>query len=242
MNHIRRILFLLVFVISSFAANAQQAPFRFGLHVTPNFSWVSPETRLLNRGQGGLGFGYGLLVERSVGSSSNYFFSTGLSVNQLQYSSSIDSAVYKLPNGTSSFFSNPNYEYRVQYFELPLSMKMRTNQMGSVRIYGQFGLVTGVAFQAKARVNNVPAIFDPEEFFFVNKVEDYRPVQSLATDDRVNAFRAGVLIGAGVEYLLSGDTHLVFGVRLDNPFTDAYRGDKLNGRTSMAGLQVGIIF
>lgn len=236
-------LFLLGFLLTMVTTigYAQQAPYRFGLQITPNYSWVSPETRLLNREAGGVGFGYGLMVERAIGNG-NYFFSTGLSVNQLQYSSSIDSAVYKLPNGTSSYFSNPIYEYRVQYFELPLTMKMRTNQMGAVRIYGQFGLATGVAFQAKARVNNTPQIFDPEEFFFINQVEDYKPTESLRTDDRVNAFRASILIGAGVEYLLSGDTHLVLGLRLDNPFTDAYRGDKLNGRTSMAGVQVGIIF
>jgi hypothetical protein len=241
MNHIRLYLLLFVLALGSFGAHAQQSNYRFGLHITPNYSWVSPETRLLNRSQGGVGFAYGLMVERSIGNG-NYFFSTGLSVNQLQYSSTIDSALYKLPNGTTSFFANPNYEYRVQYFELPLTMKMRTNQMGSVRIYGQFGLATAVAFQAKARVNNTPAVFDPEEYFFVNQVEDYKPTESLRTDDRVNAFRASILIGAGVEYLLSGNTHLVFGLRLDNPFTDAYRGDKLNGRTSMTGLQVGIIF
>lgn len=241
MFHFRIYLLLLALLFGAFRVSAQQSPYRFGLHLTPNFSWVSPETRLLNRGPGGVGFGYGLLVERSIGNG-NYFFSTGLSVNQLQYSSSIDSAMYKLPNGTTNFFANPNYEYRVQYFELPLTMKMRTNQMGSVRIYGQFGLATGLAFQAKARVNNTPAVFDAEEFFFVNQVEDYKPTESLRTDDRVNAFRGSILIGAGIEYLLSGDTHLVFGLRLDNPFTDAYRGDKLNGRTSMAGLQVGIIF
>lgn len=241
MKHIRLYLLLLFTAMSAVSSYAQQASYRFGLHLTPNYSWVSPETRLLNRGQGGVGFAYGLLVERAIGNG-NYFFSTGLSVNQLQYSSTIDSAMYKLPNGTTSFFANPNYEYRVQYFELPLTMKMRTNQMGSMRIYGQFGLATGVAFQAKARVNNTPAVFDAEEFFFINQVEDYKPTQSLRTDDRVNNFRASIVIGAGIEYLLSGDTHLVFGLRLDNPFTDAYRGDKLNGRTSMAGLQVGIIF
>ncbi len=241
MNHFRFLIVLFFVLLGSHDLIAQQSPYRFGLHITPNFSWVSPETRLLNREQGGVGFAYGLLIERAVGSE-NYFFSTGLSVSQLQYSSSIDSAVFKLRDGTSTYFAKPIYDYRVQYFELPLTMKMRTNQMGSVRIYGQFGLVTGIAFQAKARVQNIPAVFDPEEYFFINQVEDYKPVQSLATDDRVNAFRASVLIGAGVEYLMSGDTHLVFGVRLDNPFTDAYRGEKLNGRTNMAGIQLGIIF
>lgn len=222
-------------------AHAQQSPYRFGLHITPNYSWVSPETRLLNSEGGALGFSYGLLVERAIGNS-NYFFSTGLSVNQLQYRSSIDSAIFKRANGTTDFFKNPLYNYRVQYFELPLSMKMRTNQMGAIRIYGQFGLNTGVMFQAKARVEGHPEVFDATEYFFINKVDDYRPVGSLETDDRVTSFRASILIGAGMEYLLSGDTHLIVGLRLDNPFTDAYRGDDLNGRTGSAGLQVGIIF
>lgn len=234
-------IFLFFIFLWSANATAQQNPYRFGLHFTPNYSWVSPETRLLNSEGGALGFGYGLLVERAIGNS-NYFFSTGLSVNQLQYRSTIDSAIFKRANGTTDYFKNPLYNYRVQYFELPLTMKMRTNQMGAIRIYGQFGLNTGVMFQAKARVEGHPDVFDATEYFFINKVDDYRPVQSLETDDRVTSFRASVLIGAGMEYLLSGDTHLIVGLRLDNPFTDAYRGEDLNGRTTSAGLQIGIIF
>ncbi|MBA4304470.1 MAG: hypothetical protein C0424_09630 [Sphingobacteriaceae bacterium] len=235
---------LFALLLCTGTALAQQSPYRFGLHFTPNYNWVSAETRLLNPEGGAFGFGYGLLIERAIGST-NYFFSTGLSVNQLQYKSSIDQAYYKLPNTTNTdvVATNALYQYRVQYFDLPLTMKMRTNQMGAVRIYGQFGLNTGIMFQAKARVENVPAVFDKEEFFFVNRVEDYHPnTMSNFVDDRVNIFRASILIGAGVEYLLSGDTHMIIGLRLDNPFTDAYRGEKLNGRTNSAGLQLGIIF
>jgi hypothetical protein len=213
---------------------------RFGLHVTPNFSWVSPETRLLNTASGGFGYGYGLLIERRIGS--NYFFSTGLNFNQLEYNSGIDSTIFKLPNGNPLVSYDPNYTYRVQYAELPLSMKMRTNQIGALRIYGQFGVNVGFLMRARAAVTNVPAVFDPEEFFFINRTNDYRFPGDNTVDDRVNFFRASVLIGAGIEYLLSGDTHLTLGLRFDNPFTDSYRGDKLNGRVPTLGLQVGVIF
>jgi hypothetical protein len=228
-------------LLAATQAQAQQSKYRFGMHFTPNYTWVAPETRLLNSEGGAIGFGYGLIVERAIGST-NYFFSTGLSVNRLQYGSSIDSAMFKRANGTTDYFFNPIYNYRVQYFDVPLSIKMRTNQMGALRIFGQFGINTGIMFQAKARVEGHPDVFDATEYFFINKVEDYRPVQSLETNDRVSSFRASVLICAGIEYLLSGDTHMVVGLRLDNPFTDAYRGDKLDGRTPSLGLQLGIIF
>lgn len=233
-------------LLAATQAQAQQSKYRFGMHFTPNYTWVAPETRLLNKAGGALGFGYGLMVERAIGNS-NYYFSTGLSVNQLQYRSSIDQAFYKLPNTTNAdvVATDALYQYRVQYFDIPLTMKMRTNQMGAIRIFGQFGLNAGIMFQAKARVENVPAVFEKEEFFFVNRVTDYHPIglnQDNFVDDRVNIFRAGILLGAGIEYLLSGDTHMVVGLRLDNPFTDAYRGDKLDGRTPSLGLQLGIIF
>lgn len=233
-------LFLFLFLVSYNQSQAQlgDSKYRFGLHFTPNRSWVMPETRLLNQERAGFGFGYGLMIERKIGD--NYFFSTGLSVNQLQFGSSLDTNYYTLKSKAESGFSNIQYEYRAQYFELPLSMKMRTNQMGAIRIYGQFGINTGVLFQARARITNIPGEFDPEEYFFINKVEDYK--NDLTTDDRVSVLRAGILIAAGIEYLLSGETHAVLGIRLDNPFTDNFRGDAVSGRVPSIGLQLGIFF
>lgn len=224
--------------LSSSQAQMSDSKYRFGLHFTPNRSWVMPETRILNQERGGHGFGYGLMIERKIGN--NYFFATGLSVNQLQFGSSLDTNVYVRKNTLPAGFSNIQYEYRAQYFELPLSMKMRTNQMGAIRIYGQFGINTGLLFQARARITNIPGEFDPEEYFFINRVEDYK--NDNTNDDRVTALRAGIIIGAGVEYLLSGDTHLVMGIRLDNPFTDNFRGDAVSGRVPSIGLQLGIFF
>lgn len=223
-------------------AQLEKSNFRFGLHFSPNMTWVRPETRLLNAEAAGYGFGYGLMIERKIGT--NYFLSTGFGVSQLRYSSSVDSTVYKLPNGNSDIFYNPTYEYKVQYFDVPLTVKMRTNQIGALRIYGQFGLSAGFLFQSQARVNNLPLVFDPEEYFFVNRIEDYRTTfAGLETvNDRVTFFRTGILFGAGIEYLLSGETHLIVGFQLNNPLTDAYRGDALIGKTPSMALNLGIFF
>lgn len=230
--------FLFLGFFSSSQAQLSNTDYRFGLHFTPNISWVMPETRLLNQEGAGYGYGYGLLVERRIGD--NYFFSTGLSVTQLQFGSSLDTNIFTQKNTLAAGFSDIQYDYRAQYFELPLSMKMRTNQIGAIRIYGQFGISTGVLFQARARITNIPSEFDPEEYFFINKVEDYK--NNLTTDDRVSALRAGILIGAGIEYLLSGETHAVLGIRLDSPFTDNFRGDEVKGRVPSLGLQLGVFF
>jgi hypothetical protein len=235
--------YLLVFLFLGFFGSSQaqmsDSTYRVGLHFTPSIAWVMPETRLLNQERAGFGYGYGLLMERKIGN--NYFLATGLSVNQLQYGSSLDTNNILQKNGFLAGVNNMQYEYRAQYFELPLSIKMRTNQRGAIRIYGQFGISTGVLFQARARITNNPSEFDPEEYFAVNKVVDYKD-ELLTTDDRVTALRAGILIGAGIEYLLSGETHAVLGVRLDSPFTDNFRGNELKGRVPSLGLQLGIFF
>lgn len=227
------------FLLINFAsAQLDDSKFRFGLHFSPNMTWVRPETRLLNTEAAGYGYGYGLMIERKIGS--NYFFSTGFGVSQLRYSSSIDSTVFKLPNGTSNLFYNPIYEYKVQYFDVPLTVKMRTNQIGALRIFGQFGLSSGFLFQSQARVNNLPLVFDPEEYFFVNRIEDYKT--TVTKDDRVAFFRTGILFGAGIEYLLSGETHVIVGFQLINPLIDGYRGDDLIGKTPSIALNFGIFF
>jgi hypothetical protein len=51
-----------------------------------------------------------------------------------------------------------------------------------------------------------------------------------------------LILGAGVEYPLSGNLNLVGGLRFDNGFTDFLQDDKYKGRLNFLSLQVGLMF
>lgn len=237
----KRFLLLFVFVGMQTLALAQTSydRLRFGLQLTPNFSWVSPQSRFTNAESSGFGFGYGLMAEYKL--TDNYFFHSGFGITQLSHFLSLDSNTYRTPASTQQKIYNVNYRYRLQYIEIPLAIKMRTNQIGAIRMYGTFGVEAGILVQGKAQVKNGSPIFDPDEFFFINRSED-EVLAGVTFSDNVNVFRMSLLMGAGIEYLLSGNTHLLAGVRFNNPFTEQFSGPQMTARVPYTALHLGIFF
>lgn len=233
---------ILLCIMLFFQSHAQLSNYerlRFGLHFSPNFSWVSPQSRFVNAEAAGFGMGYGLMAEFKF--TENYFFSTGLSINQLTHFLSIDSNTYRTGNGQPIEFDFVNYQYNLQYLDVPLAIKMRTNLMGAIRFYGVFGLEMGVTLQRRAKIKNGQPIFDPDESFFVNSSED-EIINGVTFSDDVRPFRMGILMGAGIEYLVSGNTHIVSGIRFNNPFTEQFSGPQMTARVPHFALQLGVFF
>lgn len=243
-GHMKRIFALLalsMFSLQVVNAQTQYERLRFGLQFTPNFSWASPQNRLVNAESAGFGFSYGLMAEYKL--TENYMFHSGLSITQLSHFVSMDSNTYRntgTPSGQQKIY-DVNYSYRAQYLEIPLAIKMRTNQMGAVRFYGIFGLETGILLQAKAKIKNGSPLFDADEFFFVNRSED-EVIPTVTSNDDLAALRMGILMGVGVEYLVSGNTHVVAGLRFNNPFSEHFGGPEMSARAPYMGLQLGLFF
>jgi len=242
MKRLFALLGLSLLAFQSVDAQTEYERLRFGLQFSPNFSWVSPQNRLLNAESAGFGFSYGLMAEYKL--TVNYMFHSGLSITQLSHFVSLDSNTYRkngVPGSNQQKIYNVNYTYRAQYLEIPVAIKMRTNQMGALRFYGIFGLEVGFLLQAKAMIKNGAPLFDPDEYFFVNRSED-EVIGGVTTNDDLSGLRMGILMGAGVEYLVSGNTHIVAGLRFNNPFSDHFGGPEISGRAPYMGLQLGLFF
>jgi opacity protein-like surface antigen len=107
-------------------------------------------------------------------------------------------------------------------------LKLRTNEIGYITYWGQFGLIAGFNIRSKA-----DDIIDYELAKFSNDVSTgwiktdlpsiERPDEDIKDD--IQMFRVGLLIGAGIEYSLSGNTAIVAGVTYNNGFTNTLRGD-----------------
>ncbi len=241
MKRIFVLLALSLFINQAVNAQTQYERLRFGLQFSPNFSWVSPQNRFVNAESAGFGFSYGLMAEYKL--TENYMFHSGLAITQLSHFVSLDSNTYRnsgSPGGQQKIL-NVNYSYRAQYLEIPLAIKMRTNQMGAVRFYGIFGIEMGLLLQAKAMIKNGAPLFDPDESFFVNRSED-EVIQGVTVNDNLAGGRMGILMGAGIEYLVSGNTHIVAGLRFNNPFSEHFSGPEMSARVPYMGLQLGLFF
>lgn len=206
----------IVFFCTSLTAQAQYGGYpyernmRLGLVFNPNISWFNFDNASFN-GSSSYRFGYGLLAD--FGFSRNYYFSTGLILNDLRAEREL-----QLDGGSPSVVNNT---VRIKYAEVPLTIKLKTEERDYGRIYGQFGVTAGVRVSARQRTDLPGAEH-----------------QSLSGTDLV---RLGLQIGTGVEWNLGGNLGLLTGAAYNNGFTRAIR----NGgepKISYVALQVGLLF
>lgn len=144
-NFIVTILLLTGLTISKgiYAQDIDTKQMRFGAFVAPTISWMKPtanksdDNEYLTEGTGTkLGFTYGLMAEYRF--ADNYSFVTGLQINMAK--GGIATQRDKAPTDSSAFITNTVFDYSIQYLEIPLALKMRTNLIGGFRFFGQLGI------------------------------------------------------------------------------------------------------
>jgi len=233
-------------------------PVRLGFTVAPAMTWLSSETKELDTKGLRLGFSYGVTVDFTIAQSNNYSLATGFLIShtggKLNYAegASLEPGVTPLRSGRTE------YNAKMQYINVPFTLKLKTNEIGYMSYFGQFGLLGGVKIGSK---KDGQTSFDT-----VTGIVPYDN-ESFNADSRL--FNAGMLIGIGTEYNISGGTNLVFGIQYFRGFTNvldfnlhqvdkdgivqfdlpendiarkANSGARARGFLNHVALQVGVIF
>ncbi len=175
-----------------YSSYSSYKPVSLGISFSPNISWMRYGDEEGFSSTAGMGFSYGLLADFAVAES--YYFSTGLLINQLWSSTSIAGTVLPEYNSLPG-----KLQYRLQYVEVPLAVKLKSAQRYHRSYYGKFGFTAGVKISGKERVNN----------------ESNR--QNIA---QANLFRLGLQIGGGVEWQLDHNLRMMTGLTFNNGFTN----------------------
>jgi hypothetical protein len=88
--------------------------------------------------------------------------------------------------------------------DLPLTVKLKTVKADGKRWYGQFGLSNSINISAKQdAVTGGTVVGD-----------------NLNVSDNIKLYRAGLIIGGGGEFDISGNTSIVAGLTFNNGFTN----------------------
>ena len=203
--------FLLCSVSLTALAQDDDTGFRLGLQASPVVSWL----RAIDKGTKSdgvqMGFTYGLMFDYNIGA--NYAFSTGLGVilegGKLQY---LDNTITRSFPDTAKFLMMPNSDltFHSQLIEIPLSLKFKTNEIGYFTYFMQFGLAAEVALRTRGNISPNVGLTNKED---------------LGKD--VNPFNLSMVVGAGFEYSITGNTRAVVGVNFYNGFLD-YTTDNKN--------------
>ena len=234
--------------------------FRFGLKVTPSVNWYKPDGKLISGNGAGVKFGGGLILEFRLAKVASFQtglqidmeggkvkYNNGGTANNAStmsyYYNIADDAIQKYnsaPTDSSQAYtfnqSNTHYQlnerqYKATYITLPIMLKLKTKEIGTMTYFGQFGFNT--SFRWKANVTDKVSVIAPSSGVGASPTKSKVDM----TKD-MSFFKASLAFGLGAEMNLSGTTSLVFGVNYNLGFTNAVKNSsdyiekKTNGPTS----------
>ena len=196
------LVFLSALLLVSHLATAAETGFKFGMKASPNISWHRPETRGFERNGVTFGLSYGVIADYVF--AEGYAISTGVNIlhtgGKLKYRYIRD-----------GLDTDKRRDYSLRYLQVPLTIKLRTDEIGYITYYGQFGL--GLGFNTKAEADQrIPQ-------------GDGTVVSASGVDisDETRFMRGAMIIGAGVEYSLGGRTSLMGGLVFNNGFSNVLK-------------------
>lgn len=217
---------------------------RFGIKLAPNMGWLRPDTKGLKSNGTSLGYTFGLMADFPVGTTGNYAFASGLFLTTVGGGYTTDFSFVENVN-SAVLTKAMETDLSLRYIDLPLTIKMKTNEIGYARYYGQIGVMTSFNIRSKA---------DFEVPVPTGTLNDGTPIVSgftLLEDEDfqgdTNLFRAALVVGGGMEYNFSGNTALLVGITYNNGFTNILNGIEYNGKKAklfndFLELSLGIYF
>ena len=174
-----------------------------------------------------MGFKYGLIFDYNF--TDNYSISPGFNVTSgggpIKYD---DSLRLNLDVIDTIYGPSSEIKHKLKYFELPINLKLRTNEIGYMKYFVQLGVTPAFKFfKAKSDI----CIVDECDVY-----DDY--------NDGVGFLNLFFSFGAGVEYSLGGNTSAVGAIVFKNGIFDLTSKDVDDAKVIMnyLSLNLGIMF
>ena len=247
----KSLLFVGLMLAMSLTASAQYKGFAFGFKVGPNWGWTGSTTGAAVSQGARTGFDLGVVAEYYF--ADNYALVSGINVDFVGGKYMFDRARMVTdslnPEGYLEVYG-VNRIYKSTLYEIPLMLKMETNDLGNLplRAYAQVG--GGIGYAQKVKVKD--AI--PSE-----GIET--PAEWGITDREFSNIRVSLKIGAGAQYAVDESTRIFAGFYFSHDFINNinsinpnyykyYNGDKdlgerdvkLNMVQNRIGIEVGVLF
>ncbi len=197
-----------------FSPNAAQSQgYHLGLQLAPNVSMAEPRELSHAAIQSEAHFGYGFVFDAmftekyAIGTGVNVFYNGGITQHL---------AFQEGENGLS--IEAVQLVQQQQYVEIPLTFKMRTNEIGHTTYFGQFGAGFGLNVRSEGSQKTtsfatLDSLGSVTEVVFSQSALEAAESEQVSMADRTRLFRPSMIIGLGAERRLTGSTALVFALR-----------------------------
>lgn len=203
--------------------------FRFGLVAAPSLNWYKPEdSKKFDNAGIKAGFGFGLQMEFRLNKVASLV--TGVQIHydrgNLALISLTDTANFLYDTQGQGYLAIEDTAgktyvryrlnerlYKTNYVVLPIYLKMKTNEIGMMTYFGEFGLLAGI--RLKSKTTDEVAFYSPGF-----------PKSTLSDNDNtkdMNFMRMQLHIGGGFEYNLSGSTSVFAAAAFNYGFTNVFQ-------------------
>jgi hypothetical protein len=207
-------------------SNYDEQKFHFGLKASPVVSWARIEAPGVESDGIRIGFTYGLMTEFAF--TKNYAFATGVDVSYR--GGKYTQKVTAINTQTLQFQTiDVTRIQKFQMIEIPVTLKLKTNEIGYMKYYGMFGGVPG---------------------FIVKSTEDVESSNQDVLPDRDKRgnqsdfafFNVSLHVGLGIEYNLGGSTAFTTGIHYTNGLIDIWKEENAQMRMDAITLNIGVLF
>jgi len=194
----------------------QRKKFRMGLNVSPSVDWFQTTTAGLDLEAVRVKFGAGITGEYAFGN--NYALTFGLEYKGAGGALAFQNAYYLSKEDLNAPFELKTRNYRYDYVNIPITMKLMTNEIGYFTYFAQVGVDLSILASAKGydKGNVVDTLAGMQTF--TAKERDYRDIYGSSSFGQVR-----LRVGVGAEWNFSGNTSLVFSVTYHHGFIDMLR-------------------
>ena len=219
----KRLSLLLILALSAGWATAQTQDFkkfRMGFKASPNLSWMQPKDKhFVSDGVAGR-FGFGFVAD--IFFAPNYAIGTG--VNVIRNGGTLSYLDLERADG-SDFIFRRTRDFSNQYIEIPFSFKLRTNEIGYITYWAQFGFGAGISIGARGDETKdylFERVVQGGNANWVESTERAVFEENVDMSNSITLFRASMILAAGIEYNLAGSTSLLVGITYNNGLTNSF--------------------
>lgn len=230
-----RVIMLTLFLMPMLLQAQKESSVKLGLRVAPALSWINPSTDGYESEGMRFGISAGLITDFYF--AKNYAISTGFSFLFPSGKMTYRDRLLRNNDTVEGVFHN---KYKFSYFEIPLMIKMRTNQFGNFSFFGQVGFGTGFRMKASADVEFTPdggtaQTSDPE------------------INNKTTLMRESVIAGIGLEFHVDKSTCLFAGINYSGALNSVLKGkngipnedgtlNDVKGLSNFLELSIGVLF
>lgn len=193
--------FIAVFMVLVLQAGVLHAQdYRYGIYLCPLISWFKTDIEEVKNDGSRAGINLFVTIEKEL--TRSWSLTSGLGyITTGGRLKSTQPEVFRFPDFSATVAAGEPVIYHIQYITIPVGLRIKTDEIGYLRYFGEFGLDPKVVVSGKADIPSAQ-------------------IKGRSAMTEIRRFNAGYHLLGGIDYSINGSTSLILGLEFENNFFD----------------------